>query len=175
MKRQMARGLFLLVLVNGCASTGGTKQAVDDLEHLKRSITKVQFAVQKTKVLIAKTRDADYLPELYMRLTELFAEEARYHDHVYAARGGRSVAAQIRRTEAVSTYRRLVELYPTTTTPTGPASSWPTSWATSASASPTCARPCPAARPVPGRTSPAARRPPWRRTRPRRSPGTVRS
>jgi tetratricopeptide (TPR) repeat protein len=107
----------LLLTAGGCATTARRPADEDQLEHLRRSITKVQFAIGKTKVLIAKAREAEYLPDLYMRLAELYVEQARYHYHLDA--GGRpveggveSVPAQVLKTRAVSAYRRLLQLFP---------------------------------------------------------------
>jgi hypothetical protein len=39
---------------------------------------KVDFAITQTKSMIQKARGASYLPDLHMRLAELYTERARY-------------------------------------------------------------------------------------------------
>jgi tetratricopeptide (TPR) repeat protein len=107
---------LLLVTLAGCPAT--SRQLPDDpTEALKRDIAKAKFAIRKTKVLIAKAGEADYVPDLYLRLAELYVERARYHYHLDAGErpsreGVKSIPAQVLKTSAISTYRRLLQLFP---------------------------------------------------------------
>jgi tetratricopeptide (TPR) repeat protein len=68
-----------LLLVAGCASGPPAKlPPADPIQALQLSGKKVDFAIGETKRLIQRSRGADYLPDLYMRLAELYSERARY-------------------------------------------------------------------------------------------------
>ena len=54
----------------------------DRVARLKRDVDKVRFAIRTTKTLISRARGARYLPDLYMRLAELYVEQANYHYHI---------------------------------------------------------------------------------------------
>ena len=75
--------VFVVVVTALLASCGTTSsQSVADpseVERLRLRITKVRNAIDETRVTIAASRGATYLPELYVRLAELLSEEARYH------------------------------------------------------------------------------------------------
>ncbi|MBK7860955.1 MAG: tetratricopeptide repeat protein [Archangiaceae bacterium] len=54
------------------------KEKEDLVNKLKRDIFKVDRAIGETNKLIAKSRNAPYLPDLQFRLAELYVEKSRY-------------------------------------------------------------------------------------------------
>lgn len=90
------------------------------VEQLRLRITKVRHAAQETRDVIAVSRGATYLPELYMRLAELLSEEARYHYMVAYEREQRSTKSlhvpQVRflKEQSIGTYRMVLARYPNT-------------------------------------------------------------
>ncbi len=120
--RVLATGLALVlgVVAAGCATT---KPIVRDqlvVEQYRMRITKVRNAIEETRAVIAQSRGAPYMPELYMRLAELLSEEARYHWMVAYEREQRSNQAlhvpQVRylKEQAIGTYELILERYPDT-------------------------------------------------------------
>ncbi len=116
------RTIVLTVLL-GCASGPPPKPPApaDPIEALKQEAKKVDFAVAVTKRMIQRSRGADYLPDLYMRLAELYTERARYAWLVVYetnhARGDQRRAidapeARLLKNLAVGTYDRLLREFP---------------------------------------------------------------
>ncbi|MEO1336069.1 MAG: hypothetical protein AAFV29_10515, partial [Myxococcota bacterium] len=63
---------------------------------LKRDIAKVAHSVEVTKELIARSRGAPFLPDIYLRLAELYVEQARYEFYlVHELRGESSKGSAI--------------------------------------------------------------------------------
>src|SRR5262245_40592862 len=54
------------------------KEKEELVNKLKRDIFKVDRAIGETNKLIAKSRNAPYLPDLQFRLAELYVEKSRY-------------------------------------------------------------------------------------------------
>jgi tetratricopeptide (TPR) repeat protein len=54
------------------------KEKEDLVQKLKRDIFKVDRSIGETNKLIAKSRNAPYLPDLQFRLAELYVEKSRY-------------------------------------------------------------------------------------------------
>lgn len=51
---------------------------VSPIESLKQSASKIDFAIGATKDMIQRSRGASYMPDMYMRLAELYTERARH-------------------------------------------------------------------------------------------------
>jgi cellulose synthase operon protein C len=121
-RRGLVRGLLLplaaALALSGCTTTARNVLEEDRVEELKRDVAKVRFALLTTKTLIARERGAKYLPDLYLRLAELFVEEARYHYQIAFEKqkvkslGVVSVQARLLKAQAIATYRRLLALWP---------------------------------------------------------------
>ncbi|MBN1960941.1 MAG: tetratricopeptide repeat protein [Deltaproteobacteria bacterium] len=91
------------------------------IAKLSANINKVDHAITVTKELIKNNPDANYLPELYFRLAELFVERSRY---VYARimeqqaegaanlTGDKAIEVQISKRLAIETYTKIVTEYP---------------------------------------------------------------
>ena len=95
------------------------QQQQEFINKLRRDIAKVAHSVEVTKELIARSRGAPYLPDIYLRLAELYVEQARYEFYlVHELRGakakGSAVAptARLLKEKAVETYERILQDYP---------------------------------------------------------------
>ena len=87
------------------------------VEKLKRDITKVTRAIEVTEELIARSRGAPYLPDIYLRLAELYVEQSRYEFYLVnedKEEGGAAVAptARLLKEKAIETYRRIMDEFP---------------------------------------------------------------
>ena len=95
------------------------QQREELIGKLKRDIAKVAHSVDVTKELIARSRGAPFLPDIYLRLAELYVEQARYEFYlVHEMRGesskGSAVAptARLLKEKAVETYLRILSEFP---------------------------------------------------------------
>lgn len=89
------------------------------LIRLQQDKKKVELAVRNTKVLIDRSRNKPYLPELYLRLAELYIEKSRI---VYFIRktthkgAGKSsldqLEANMLKNQAIEIYKRILDNYP---------------------------------------------------------------
>ncbi|MBN2718841.1 MAG: tetratricopeptide repeat protein [Deltaproteobacteria bacterium] len=111
---------LMILIPIGCAPKNQVIRDQLVVEQLRLRITKVRHAEQETRDVIAASRGASYLPELYMRLAELLSEEARYHYMVAYEREQRSTKSlhvpQVRflKEQAINTYRMILQRYPDT-------------------------------------------------------------
>src|SRR5512138_1291903 len=106
----------------GCAYTPPLRPPVaDPATQWVQAGRKVDFAITQTKSMIQKARGATYLPDLHMRLAELYTERARYAWLVVyerrRARGDDSRAleapeARLLKNLAIGVYSRLVREFP---------------------------------------------------------------
>lgn len=105
-------------MMGGCAGVARKVVEEDRVERLKRDIGKVRFAISTTKTLIARARGAGYLPDLHMRLAELYVEQAKYHYHIaYEKQKGKSsgivsVQTRLLKNQAIAIYKRINALRP---------------------------------------------------------------
>ena len=95
------------------------QQREELVAKLRRDIAKVAHSVEVTKELIARSRGAPFLPDIYLRLAELYVEQARYEFYlVHEMRGesskGSAVAptAKLLKEKAVETYLRILSEFP---------------------------------------------------------------
>ncbi len=91
------------------------KKSIQRLEQDKR---KVEMAIETTKTLIDRSRQRPYLPELYLRLAELYIEKSRI---VYLLRksqqtDGASALDQLEsntlKQQAIELYQRILDHFP---------------------------------------------------------------
>ncbi len=89
------------------------------IAKLKRDIAKVSHSVEVTKELISRSRGAPFLPDIYLRLAELYVEQARYEFYVvHEERGENSKGsavvptARLLKEKAVETYERILAEWP---------------------------------------------------------------
>ena len=89
------------------------------VEKLRRDIAKVSRAVEVTEELISRSRGAPYLPDIYLRLAELYVEQSRYefyliHEERSSGSSGAAVAptARLLKEKAIETYRRILSDFP---------------------------------------------------------------
>ncbi len=112
--------LIIPLLLSACATTKPVVRDQPVVEQYRMRITKVRNAIDETRGVIAVSRGAPYLPELHMRLAELYSEEARYHYMVAWEReqghSGALHVPQVRvlKEQAISTYRLILDRYPDT-------------------------------------------------------------
>jgi len=120
------RALFLsaalIGLLWGCAATPPLRPPpADPSTQWVLAGRKVDFAITQTKIMIQKARGASYLPDLHMRLAELYIERARYAWLVMyekrRARGDDSRAieapeARLLKNLAIGVYSRLLREFP---------------------------------------------------------------
>jgi tetratricopeptide (TPR) repeat protein len=122
-RARLAAVLFAAALGPALAGCGATLVAVggaaeDETTRLGREITKVRFAIESTKGLIDRSRGQAYLPDLYLRLAELYVEEARYHYFIaYEGQKRRSravdaVQPRLLKNQAIGIYKRILDEFP---------------------------------------------------------------
>jgi len=80
------------------------------IQRLERDKNKVELAIQTTKKLIDRSRQRPYLPELYLRLAELYIEKSRI---VYLLRKSRQTNANstLNQLESNSLKKQAIEIY----------------------------------------------------------------
>ena len=85
------------------------------IAKLKRDIAKVAHSVEVTKELIGRSRGAPFLPDIYLRLAELYVEQARYEFYVVHEERGENAkgsavvpTARLLKEKAVETYERIL-------------------------------------------------------------------
>src|SRR5262245_16567326 len=95
------------------------QQRQEFINKLRRDIAKVAHSVEVTQELISRSRGAPFLPDIYLRLAELYVEQARYEFYlVHELRGenskGSAVAptAKLLKEKAVETYARILQDWP---------------------------------------------------------------
>ncbi|SEU37992.1 tetratricopeptide repeat protein [Stigmatella erecta] len=95
------------------------KEREEMIARLKRDIFKVDRSIGETERLIAKSRNAPYLPDLQFRLAELYVEKSRYVYYLQAesrpeGASGAIVSPETRlmKNKAVQMYYRLLREYP---------------------------------------------------------------
>ena len=90
----------------------------DSVARLQRNIAKVRHAIESTQQLIGRARGQPYLPDLYLRLAELYVEEAKYHYYIAyegtkrRERAVTSVQARLLKDQAVAVYNRIMREFP---------------------------------------------------------------
>jgi tetratricopeptide (TPR) repeat protein len=112
--------ITLICFSASCATTGSLDEPRDPprVEKLRLQITKVRNAVEETRRAIARSRGADFLPELYVRLAELLSEEAKYHYQLAYEREQRAdrsmTVPQVRllKEDAIGIYERVLREFP---------------------------------------------------------------
>ncbi len=80
------------------------------IQRLERDKHKVELAIETTKTLIDRSRQRPYLPELYLRLAELYIEKSRI---VYLLRKNRQTDANstLNQLESNSLKKQAIEIY----------------------------------------------------------------
>ena len=128
------KGLLLLVLAAGPTQQSPLLPTLDKsvnpvvtkarekteyVEKLKRDIFKVDRSLIETERLIAKSRNAPYLPDLQFRLAELYVEKSRYVYFLQVEqRGGENKGAivspetKLLKQKAIQLYNRLLREFP---------------------------------------------------------------
>jgi tetratricopeptide (TPR) repeat protein len=90
------------------------KEKAEMIEKLRRDIFKVDRSLGETNKLIAKSRNAPYLPDLQFRLAELYVEKSRYVYYLQAEQRSDTKGAivspetKLYKQEAMGIYTRLL-------------------------------------------------------------------
>jgi tetratricopeptide (TPR) repeat protein len=124
----MALGSLVLVVALGQGAPNSklenpliTKQREKSelVEKLRRDIFKVDRSLGETDKLIAKSRNAPYLPDLQFRLAELYVEKSRYVYYLQAetrpegAKGAMvSPETKLLKQKAIQIYNRILREFP---------------------------------------------------------------
>lgn len=115
----LAAALAGALLSPGCATPPKPRAGVENpVVRLQRDIAKVDRAIEATKRLLALAHSAPYVPDLYMRLAELYAEQSRYQYMIaYESDPKRrraivSIPAKLLKEQAVQLYDRLSREFP---------------------------------------------------------------
>jgi cellulose synthase operon protein C len=95
------------------------REKQDLVEKLRRDIFKVDRSINETEKLIAKSRNAPYLPDLQFRLAELYVEKSRYVYYLQAetrpdgSKGALvSPETKLYKQKAMQIYNRLLREFP---------------------------------------------------------------
>lgn len=136
MKRKYLLKKILLVLAiallwNLCSSANGALRTRYEYEKkdkaeeqkkymakLREDKKKVEMAIESTKVLIDQSRTKPYLPELYLRLAELYIEKSRivYFIRTSGANASKNTLDHLEsntlKKQAVETYQRVLGNFP---------------------------------------------------------------
>ena len=95
------------------------REKQDLVEKLRRDIFKVDRSINETDKLIAKSRNAPYLPDLQFRLAELYVEKSRYVYYLQAetrpegSKGALvSPETKLYKQKAMQIYNRLLREFP---------------------------------------------------------------
>ena len=108
-----------LPALNGNPIVSKTQERDELIARLKRNIFKVDKSIAETEQLIARSRNAPYLPDLQFRLAELYVEKSRYVYYLQAEQRppgatGAMVSPETRllKQKAVQMYHRLLREWP---------------------------------------------------------------
>ena len=88
------------------------------MAQLRQDKKKVEIAIESTKVLIDQSRTKPYLPELYLRLAELYIEKSRivYFIRTSGAKASQNaldhLEANTLKKQAIETYQRVLGNFP---------------------------------------------------------------
>lgn len=88
------------------------------LEKLEEDKKKVELAIENTKILIDKSRNMPYVPELYLRLAELYIEKSRFVFFIRKNQTGSqsrsldSLETNTLKNLAIETYQKILNDFP---------------------------------------------------------------
>lgn len=106
-------------LLSGCAAPRAPRVGRDNpVLRMQRDVNKIERAIEATKRLLALAHAAPYVPDLYLRLAELYAEQSRYEYLIAYENAQRkskvvvSVPARLLKQQAVQLYDRVVREFP---------------------------------------------------------------
>jgi tetratricopeptide (TPR) repeat protein len=95
------------------------REKADLVEKLRRDIFKVDRSIGETDKLIARSRNAPYLPDLQFRLAELYVEKSRYLYYLQAenrpeGQKGALVSTETKllKQKAIQVYTRILKEFP---------------------------------------------------------------
>ncbi len=80
-------------------------------ELLRANIQKVDLAIEETERMISRSMGKPFLPDLHLRLCELYVEKSRYVYHLHGA-GNASPEAKLLKEKAIRLYDELLRDFP---------------------------------------------------------------
>jgi len=98
--------------------SGDSQKEKAFLKKLRQDETKIDLAIKNTKALIHKSRNKAYLPELYLRLADLYVEKSRV---TYFIRKSikkeplsrlEALPSDALKNQAIETYQRILDHFP---------------------------------------------------------------
>ena len=87
------------------------REKTELIEKLRRDIFKVDRSIGETDKLIAKSRNAPYLPDLQFRLAELYVEKSRYVYYLQAETRPEGIKGAMVSPETKLLKQKAVQLY----------------------------------------------------------------
>jgi tetratricopeptide (TPR) repeat protein len=116
----------MVVLVLAIVSAGAGRRALADeqgqqerlLRQLSRDLESVENAIEGTRDLIQKSMHRPYLPDLYIRLADLYIEKSRilYHskrvENPTESKAVVVLEANLLKTRAIDLYRKILDEFP---------------------------------------------------------------
>ncbi len=124
MKRLRSKAVAAtMILALGCGPKGPPPNVApaSTIEQLQQAGKKVDFAIAATKDMIQRSRGATYMPDMYMRLAELYSSRARYgwlalfearKNRHEDTRGFDAPEARLLKNLAIGVYDRLLREFP---------------------------------------------------------------
>jgi len=89
------------------------------IDKFSKEKSQMDHAINNTKTLIQKSQGKNYLPELYLRLAELYIEKSRIVYFLRRTQSGASIKSAMESLEssalkilAIETYQRIINQYP---------------------------------------------------------------
>lgn len=88
------------------------------LRKLRQDEKKIELAIKNTKVLIEKSKNKPYLPELYLRLADLYVEKSRVIYFIRKAEKKQpltsleALPANALKNQAIEVYQRILDHFP---------------------------------------------------------------
>jgi len=98
--------------------SGETQKEKAFLTKLRQDETKIDLAIKNTKALIDQSRNKPYLPELYLRLADLYVEKSRVTFFIRKALKKEplskleSLPADALKNQAIEIYQRILDHFP---------------------------------------------------------------
>lgn len=100
----------LLLLVGSLLSSTATSNAGSEAV-LRENIQKVDLSIEETERMISRSMGKPFLPDLHLRLCELYVEKSRYVYHLHGA-GSVSPEAKLLKEKAIRLYDELLRDFP---------------------------------------------------------------
>lgn len=115
----LALGAALPAAAEGPFGKSRSEERQELIQKLRRDLIKVDRSIAVTEDLIAHSRSAPYLPDLFFRLAELYVEKSRYRYHFEAERRAEAAKSplvvpevKLLKEKAIAIYERVTREFP---------------------------------------------------------------